>query len=151
MKFGIIDPRSARAEIIDAPDVWAAGKEVGLELGKTDNGLLARADRSGGIAYFCYEYAFFVPSDRQRYFIIGRRLFAGGVVLYAFDGEGATMDLEEMPPIIFYGNTEQVQKAIADDLIERPVMKINNVQFWQWPDPPPDADIAARMREHGTL
>jgi len=141
MKFGIIDPRSARAEIIDAPDWYTAGKEVGIVAGQTDHGLIVR-DKSGGLGYFVYEFGMFVPD--QRYCSIGRILIAGSAVLYEFDGEGESMDLGEMPPVVFYGNDEQVENAIAAGHVERPQVKINDVVFWTWPDPP-DADIAKRM------
>src|SRR5215831_4479312 len=115
MKFGIVDPRTARAEIIEAPDWQTAGKEIGLESGRTDSGMIVR-DATGGLAYFCYEFGLFVPTDQQSYFsILGldrKPLIAGAAVFYAFDAAGETVDLEELPPLLFYRDAHEVEKAI---------------------------------------
>jgi hypothetical protein len=145
MKFGVVDPRCIRAELINAPNWADAAKQTGLESGHIDHGMLVR-DRDGGIAYFCYQFAMFVPVEKQRYFSIGRRLIAGSALIYAFNEAGEERDLVEMPPIIFYRDAAQVEKAIAAGNIDRPTMTINGQQIWAWPQLPDDAGILERMR-----
>jgi hypothetical protein len=150
MKFGLVDPRCIRAEIVDVPKWTDAAKQAGLESGQIDHGMLLR-DRGGGIAYFCYQFAMFVPVEKQRYFSIGRRLIAGAALIYAFNEAGEERDLVKMPPIIFYRDAAQVEKAIAARNIDRPTMTVNDRQIWAWPELPDDAGIVERMRQHGEL
>jgi hypothetical protein len=150
MKFGVVDPRCIRAEVIDAPNWADAAKQAGLESGHIDHGMLLR-DRDGGIAYFCYEFAMFVPMHKQRYFSIGRRLIAGTALIYAFDQTGTERDLVEIPPVIFYRDAEQVEKAIAAGSLDRPTMIVDGEQHWAWPELSDDAGILARISEDGEL
>jgi hypothetical protein len=150
MKFGIVDPRAARVEIVESPDLWDAAQTVGVISGQTDHGLIVR-DASGGIGMFCYEFGLFIPPDEQRYFSVGRLLVAGAAVFYCFDAEGENVDLDEMPPIIFYRDAHQVERAIRADDIDRPQIAVNDVVYWRWPERTTDENIIARMRQHGTL
>jgi hypothetical protein len=150
MKYGIVDPHAARVEIVEAPDLWDAAKTVGVISGRTDHGLIVR-DASGGMGMFCYEFGLFVPSDKQRYFSVGSLLVAGAAVFYCFDQEGENVDLHEMPPIIFYRDAHQVERAIRAGDINRPEIAANNVVSWRWPERITDETIIARMRQHGTL
>jgi hypothetical protein len=150
MKFGVVDPRCIRAEVIDAPNWTDAAKQAGLESGHIDHGMLRR-DGDGGIAYFCCQFAMFMPVSKQRYFSVGRRLIAGSALIYAFNEAGEERDLVKMPPIIFYRDAAQVEKAIAARNIDRPTMTIDGMQIWAWPQWPDDANIVKRMRQHGEL
>jgi hypothetical protein len=123
VKFGVVDPRSARAEIIDVPDLNDAMKLVKLDTRYIDHGNLIR-DRAGGVAYFCYNFALFLPVQEQRYLSIGRRLIGGSIVLYAFDEKGETIDLVALPAITFYRDAAQVERAIANHFVDRPAIVV---------------------------
>ena len=148
MKIGIVDPASLRFDIVDVSDVREAVVQAGLHPDRTDHGLIYRDYRVGGVARICYEFALFVPAQRQRYFSVQHFLCAGPHVLYQFDAEGETVDLTALPPVIFYRDASEVERAIDAQIVERPQMSINNEVLWRWPDPPNDPGMIQRMKEH---
>jgi hypothetical protein len=81
------------------------------------------------------EFALFIPKEEGKYFSIGTQLFQGGIILYAADEAGNTIDLEAKPPVNFYRDAEQVEHAIAKGEINRPFMAVNGEVIWQWPQP----------------
>jgi hypothetical protein len=148
LKVGIIDPASLRCDIVDVKDVREAVIQAGLHPDRTDHGLIFRDYRVGGVARICYEFALFVPAQRQRYFSVQHFLCAGPHVLYQFDQAGETVDLTELPPVVFYRDASEVERAIFAGIVERPVMSVNQVVLWKWPDPPNDAGMIQRMKDH---
>jgi hypothetical protein len=151
MKFSVTWIRAARGlKSSTYPIGRKRRNKSGLRANRLTTETLIVRPRSGGVAYFCYEFAMYMLVDKQRYFSIGRTLYAGSIVLYAFNEAGEDVDLEDMPPVVFYNNAEQVEKAIAANVIDRPMMKADKVQLWAWPEPPRDEPTIARMREHGT-
>jgi len=148
MRFGIIDPRTTRAEFVDAADLNEAKIAVGLDPDKVDHGVLWRDLRTGGISIVVYEFSLYLPIDRARYFAIGQSLFIGPAVLYGFDTVGETVDLPEIPPVFFLRDAAEVERAIAARQIIRPTVAINNVIVWRWPEPCWDEGIIQRMKEH---
>jgi hypothetical protein len=132
---------------VEAANLDEAKRAVGLDPRQVDHGVVWRDLRSGGVSIVVYEFGLFVNQDRQRYFAINNQLFAGTAVLYGFDAAGETVDLRELPPVYFFGNAGEVERAIARRQINRPVLAVNDEVLWRWPEPPP-ADIAARMEEH---
>src|SRR5262245_7851839 len=146
MRFGIIDPRTTRVEFVDAADLNEAKIAVGLDPLRVDHGVLWREPGAGGASIVVYEFGLFVPRERQRYFAIGRSLYAGAAVVYGFDAAGETVDLAELPPVFFFRDADEVERAIETRQIGRPETAINNVVYWRWPEPP-EPEIAARMRE----
>jgi len=148
MKFGIVDPHAARVEIVHAKEWPDVAKTLGIESGQTDHGLIVR-DASGGLGMFCYEFGLFIKE--QRYFSVGRMLVGGAAVFYCFNDMGETVDLHEMPPIIFYRDAHEVERAIRAGDIERPKIAVNDNVLWRWPEPIRDESIVERMREQGKL
>jgi hypothetical protein len=151
MKFGLIDPRRAHAQIVKSKDWLGVAKMVGIESGRTDCGALVRYYRGGGIGYFCYEFGLYVPVDKQHYFSVGNRLVAGAAVLYGFNEAGETVDLGSMPEVVFYRDAHEVEAAIRNGQIERPQIVVNKNVLWRWPDPVRHEVMIGRMRQHGTL
>jgi hypothetical protein len=150
MRFGAIDPRTTQVEFVDAADLDEAKKIVGLDPLRIDHGVLWRDFRTGGTAIVVYEFGFYLPRDRARYFAIGRSLFVGSAVVYAFDATGETVDLRELPAVFFFRDADEVERAIGTGQIVRPMMAINDQIVWRWPEPTSDPEIVRRMREHGT-
>jgi hypothetical protein len=147
MKFGAIDPRTTRVEFVEAAELDAAKAAAGLHPLRVDHGVLWRDPALGrGASIVVYEFGLYVPS--QRYFAIGRSLFGGPAVIYGFDNAGEAVDLDKLPPVYFFRDAEEVERAIGTGQIQRPVMVINDDVIWKWPEPPP-FDIAERMRKHG--
>ena len=81
-----------------------------------------------------------MPPDQQKYSAVFGKLIAGNCVVYAFDGHGETIPIsEEMiseKDIKWLPTQYDVEVAIAGKLIQRPVMAVNNVTVWKWPEPP---------------
>lgn len=127
MKFGIVKPVEAKAEIEDLPDIHAAYAAAGLESGKIDFGSL-----SARMAIVVYEYGLFADEEIG-YFSIGGRLFAGSAVIFNTDNEGDTIDLDKMPPVSFFGRSAlSVERAIRDGRVSRPQTAVNGAVLWQW-------------------
>lgn len=127
MKFGIINPVEAKAEIVDLDDLDAAYAVAGLERGKVDFGSLSQH-----LACVVYEFGLFAD-ESIGYFSIGQHLFAGSCVLFACDDEGETVDLEKMPPVKFYGRSAaSVERAIRWRQVQRPETSVNGQVLWKW-------------------
>ena len=62
---------------------------------------MAPAEGKIGIAIVVDQFSLFVPPEDQRYFLIGRQLYAGNAILYGYNEEGETVDLPLMPVVIF--------------------------------------------------
>jgi hypothetical protein len=85
------------------------------------------------------EFGMFEPPDKQNYFSIGTRLFAGNAALYGFDARGETVNFALISlPVRFYESHCEVEAAIVAGAIERPCMRVNDTVFWQWPSRAPE-------------
>jgi hypothetical protein len=136
VKFGIVNAAESKAEIVDLPDVQDAILAAGLKRGEVDFGSVSRH-----LAFIVFEYGLFTPPEEQSYFGMAGRLVAGNAVLFGVDDAGETVDLEQLPPIRFFGRgREEAEMAIAMGVVARPQTAINGVVLWQWPDPQP-ADL----------
>lgn len=132
MKYGVIRPAAKQAEIVELKDMKAAQIAAGLIPLEVDHGSIGRH-----LGIVVFEYGLFTPPDKQHYFNLAGKLYAGPAVLYAVDGAGETIDLEKIPPIEFYADWQEVESAIRVGKIERPIMAIDDRIIWQWPDPAP--------------
>jgi hypothetical protein len=83
-----------------------------------------------------YEWALF-QGEKIRYFSIGKQLFAGPAVLYHVDKDGGiiNLDMGDLPPVMFYGSFDEVEKVIEDGYITRPAIIYGDQILWRWPDP----------------
>src|SRR5262245_23390590 len=133
MRFVLVDPRLRGARFIQAKDIGAAITRAGLDRNETGHGIIAR-EQTRGIGIFVHEFSLFVPVQRQVYFAIGRHLYAGNAVLYAFDYVGKTIDFAlPIPMLTFFGSALEVEEAIHRDLIDRPQLVLNGEVLWSWP------------------
>jgi hypothetical protein len=133
MKFAIVEPAQTHWEVVEAPALHSVCAHLGLD--KPDHNVLIPPGHmpSGvGIAIVVDDFGMFVPPEQQRYFIIGRTLFAGNAVMYGFDQQGDTIDLQEVPQIIFISRTG-IEGAISAGQIDRPTTRVNGQIVWQWP------------------
>ena len=146
MKFVIINPQTTRVTVVDTKDLNEAKIAAGLDPDQVDHGTIFHDFRYGGVEIVVYEFGLYLPRDVARYFAIGRSLYVGPAVLYAFDAAGETIDMAEPPPISFFPDADAVERAIEARAIIRPIMAINDEVVWRWPEPTSDPEIARRMR-----
>ena len=140
MKFATIEPAESRLTWVEGKEPWEFYPSLGLPCdGGVDHGvvipwhmMLSRI----GIAIIVDQFSLFVPPEDQRYFVIGRQLYAGNAILYGYNEEGITVDLPMMPVIVFITRAG-IEEAIQAGQIDRPIMAINNEKFWEWPNPSP--------------
>jgi hypothetical protein len=86
-------------------------------------------------------------ADRLKYFSIYGHLFAGNAVLYAFTAAGETIDVKQLPSVMFYRDMAEVERAIGADAVKRPQMAYNDTVYWRWPDPQPLEDARERAAQ----
>jgi len=138
VRFATIEPAESRWELVEADELTDLYERLGLT-GDVDHTSLAspHAMPSGvGISLVVREFSMFDPPEEQRFFAIGRTLCAGNAVLYGYDRHGESVDLEEMPVILFM-TLAGVEDAIARDQINRPYLAVNGEKLWEWPQPSP--------------
>jgi hypothetical protein len=134
MKYCIVDPVAFTVKTVECGTAHQAYKMAGLDPMRVDHGTVFVADDGSGIAIVVFEFGLFVPPEEGHYFSIGERLYVGGAVLYAYDGQGETIDIPQVPPVMFYKSHAEVERAIHRGEIIRPVMAVNNKVIWQWPE-----------------
>jgi hypothetical protein len=128
MKFVIVDPFAVKAELHDEPSFTAALAAAQLKSGEIDFGAL-----SPSIHIVVWEYSFYAPIEKQRYFAINKSLFAGHALLFQVDDKRDTVDFDQpIPPVRFFRDAAAVEMAIANNEVMRPEVAINDEVFWQW-------------------
>jgi len=136
MKYGRINPFEHKLDVIDAGDFSMAQRMCGLEPGRVDHGHLWRNPGGfGGVAIVVDEHSLRVPKATQRYFAIGRRLYAGAALLYAFDEYGNTIDYEDPAADVspaWFGSADEVERAIEAGHVIRPFRAISGRIVWEW-------------------
>ena len=143
VKYVIVDPRHRSASIVDASDGTIAMRRAGLSPAAVDHGTVVEAaGRQPGVGIIVAEGGMFEPPAAQSYFAIDRRLYAGAAVLYGFDTEGRTVDLNYFPAPTWLRNQTQVEIAIAIGTVERPEMAFKGNVYWHWPQPRPSGSRA---------
>ena len=130
MKFGIVCPSIRSVSIANCQDVKSAQRVAGLHRG-VDHGVIMR--EPFGIGIVVYEFGLF--EQEQAYFAINGLLYAGNAVLYGFDDSGETVDLPALPQVFFMPNAKAVERSIDLGLVRRPIISVNDVVTWRWPEP----------------
>jgi hypothetical protein len=139
MKYVVVDPAKKTVQTVNLDTFAAAMRTVGLK--NVDHGSLTRH-----LAYCVDEYGMYKKTQDQHYFSIGPVLFAGGAVLYEVDDAGETIDIKKEPPVCFYRDANEVERAITLKQIKRPIVAVGNDLIWQWPQPKPDLSaVSTRM------
>jgi hypothetical protein len=132
-RFVIVNPRDRTVKGVNCDSLIDAQVMAGL--GNVDHGQIAR-----GLGYVVDEFGLFAPVSEQKYFGLFGHLIAGPAVFYLFDEMGETIDLRrsEFPDVRFYLGVNDVEAAIYRGEIERPFMAVNGVEYWRWPQQPPE-------------
>jgi hypothetical protein len=119
-------------------DYKEAVRAVGLEPNQLDHGTIGRARSGQGFGIWVYELGLRQPKV-DKYFALGRQLFNGSAVIYAFDAEGETSNVTkpfaehlQSHHISWYDSIEVIEHAIGLGLIDRPQSAINGEVFWEW-------------------
>ena len=135
MRFVVIDAR-LRIVVPIAANSGEIYELAGLDTFHVDHAVVARSPETGiGIAIAVHEHGLFQPPADCFYFSVGRKMYAGNAVLYAFDGAGRTIDMPaQPPPVMFYRSHRELEAAIERGEIDRPQTLINNIVVWRWPD-----------------
>ena len=131
MLFAVIEPAKLSTRCIDTADMTDLYLGIGLRRGMVDHGVV-----STGIGIVVGEFSLLIRPELQRYFSIGRRLYGGPAVLYGFDARGNPVDLPRLP-LVFFMSIAGIEDAISRGQIDRPVITMNDEQFWEWPQLPP--------------
>jgi hypothetical protein len=128
MKYVLIDPSTTRVEMVDLPAQCEAYAQVGLDVTNVDHTTVHR-----GVAIVVNGTGLLEPSTNQRYFQLGRQLYAGGAVLYGYDPpSGETIDMPWVPEVLFFKNAQEVERAIAAGQVDRPQTLFNGQLIWEW-------------------
>lgn len=138
MKFGIIRPRGKEFAVADAPSVQDACRQAGLDPSDVDHGTVAR-----GVGIVVAGFGLYEPPEKQSYFGLAGRLYAGPAVIYRYNARGDTIpfDLQPIdfePHILWLPTAADVERAIGERKVERPIGAVNGEVFWRWPEPRPD-------------
>ena len=129
--FGIIDPLQKNVTYADFPDIRDAYAHVGLDAIRTEHGIPLH-----GLCIVVDAFSLFVAPQRQHYFAIGNKLFAGRAVLYKYDPEtGEPRDLLVPPKVCFLPDRKEIERMIELGLIDRPQIAAGGAVKWEWPDP----------------
>jgi hypothetical protein len=134
MKFAIVMPGLKHIHTTDVGSPRLAMVEADLAPGAIDHGTLR-----SGLGYIVYEHAMFVPAVQQHYFAIDRTLVAGNAVLYSFDSEGRTINLNTVLAPRWFDSVDEIEAAIVAGALKRPIISLpGEPPFWKWPQPKPD-------------
>jgi hypothetical protein len=134
MQFAIIDPFKQTVEMAESKEIPYA--LAGLDRMRVDHGVVAPVTPESpiGLGIIVYEFGLFTPPDKQAYFAIETRLYAGAAVLYCFNKKGETVSMPGVPRVQFMPSARAVERNIELGLIERPTMSVNGVITWRWPE-----------------
>lgn len=140
MKFATIEPAESRWTYVEAREPWELYALLGLPCdGGVDHAVVLpwhAGPKRIGVAIVVDQFSLYVPPEHQRYFTIGRRLYAGNAILYGYNEEGMTVDLPLMPVVVFITRAG-IEAAIRAGSIDRPTMTANDEKIWEWPNRAP--------------
>ncbi|HEY2242729.1 MAG TPA: hypothetical protein VGH47_00725 [Xanthobacteraceae bacterium] len=138
MRFLVVDAEHRTVRLVEADDPQHVYELAGLDALHVDHAIVARSNELGlGIGIAVFEHGLFAPPAATFYFSIGRQMYAGNAVLYAFDAAGETISMPRSPPpVMFYRSYREVEAAIARDEIDRPQTMMNGAAIWAWPESP---------------
>ena len=130
--FAIIEPARQSTVMVDCE--FDEAKQH-AKLGNVDHGVVLKLETlTIGIAV--YEFSLYVPPEKQSYFAINGKLYAGNAIVYAED-ESGPIDLPDIPKVAFMPGVSAVERSIALGLVERPQLLVDGLVIWQWPQPCP--------------
>lgn len=151
MKFITIKPATEAIEWLESeePNPYHCTPLIGIERLRTDTGTLARAgSKYPGLAIIVYEFGLMEPHWTE-FFVLGKQLYVGNALFYAFDHQGDTVDCIQFQfdtlkrQTFFYHSRQAVVKAVHDGLVHRPQTSITTMDkdgnphtevLWTWSD-----------------
>jgi hypothetical protein len=133
LSFIAINPEQKTVEVVQAEDLRDVYQSVGLDRLGVDHGVIARLPNDELIAIVVGEHGMFKDPAEASYFSIGPMLYEGGAVIYAADATGDTVSIKHKPPVCFYRDAAEVEKAIVAGEVVRPEMAVNGQVTWSWP------------------
>lgn len=134
MRYLKIDAALHKVEPIEATTFREAERMCGLEPGAVDFATLVLNSDHSGLSIVVYEYGLFRPPVNSHYFSIGRRLYEGDALVFAFAAGGATVDIgKQVIAPRWFATGQEVEAAIERGEIDRP----KRYDGWQWPQPAP--------------
>ena len=141
MKFGWVNPEAKDIKIIDAKTIQDALRIAGLDPFAVDHGTIHNSNYRVGIVV--YEHG--LDSDLEDgYWTTSFQLYNGNAILYGYDAQGETVDIirESLPEIRHLGSPENVEKAIREGIVIRPISAMivdgKKEVFWEWRAPVKD-------------
>lgn len=126
MRYVVVIPKRLEVNVVEADDIYMLYKQLDLE--DVDHGIIFK-----GIAIVVGEHSLFEGQLQGRgFFSIGRHVFCGNAVMYAYDYAGEMIDMPlQPPPVVFYSSVENVKRAVQLDLITEPTIRINDEVTWR--------------------
>jgi hypothetical protein len=132
MRFVLIEPQNCSVKMVDTT-MAEAYQRMGLEPSEVDHGILMPAENDRpGLAVVVYQFSLRVPARTQRWWQLGNQLYGGNAVIYAFSKNGVTVNMDLVPPVVFFGNVDAVQEAINKGQLVKPAMYLDNQCIWEW-------------------
>jgi hypothetical protein len=131
MKYVLIDAKAGTVQLVKCQGLDEAKILADLEPNQVDHGVIFP-----GVGIVVAEFGLFEPKEKQVYFALEGRLYAGNAVLYGYEtGSGVDKDMTHMPPALFFKDYEAVETAIKEGFVSRPEIAINGEVIWRWPEP----------------
>jgi hypothetical protein len=142
MNFITIQPDKAEIKLlrVENQSPYDVCHIVGLDKMRTDSGTLRFIDpmrKVHSVAFIVYEFGL-LERDKRHFFAIGKNLYQGNSIAYAFDEGGETISCTQQlvdlirPHLRFIIERDWVEAAIQQGLIERPTQSVNGVKIWEW-------------------
>lgn len=132
-RYVLIEPAKCEVRMVETVTMQEAYRLIGLISTQVDHGTLVMTPEHSGFAIVVDEFSLMQqPPDSMRYFQIGDQLYAGNAVVYAFDSQGETINMPELPAVLFFKDVAAVEYAIKQKQIRRPSTWANDICLWEW-------------------
>ena len=129
LRHAIINATTEQVSYVNVEDLRDAEVLAGLDPMGVDHGTIEH-----GLGIVLYEFGLLEPMEH--YFILNRQLYAGNAVVYAYNGQGETIDV---PPhriaklnIQFFHSIAAVEEALDAGKGNRPYTAINSEVLAVW-------------------
>jgi hypothetical protein len=122
--------------MVEAENLNDVYEQVGLKRHEVDFACIYKS-QEWSLNIIVGEFGMFTPVEQAKYFSIGGQLLEGGAIIFRADEGGDTVDMVQVPPVMFYRSHVEVEQAIAKGEIVRPRMSVNGQVVWTWPEERP--------------
>lgn len=137
MIFSVIDPNIRSIEHREFSSLEKALQSLDLHRREIQFGSVLLPQTDLGIAVD--GNGLYEDPERQKFFAIGRQLFAGPAVIFGRDEDG---EIASVPKDVFFiirwfDHYQRIVEAIERGEIDQPCIKIGGEPLWVWPQPMP--------------